>query len=117
MKRIVVLLLVLSLAALSATAQKADEQKAKKEKKAAAAKEQRWHGIIVRSNAANNTMTVRKGTIEKTVVWQAATKFTKDGNKPADLKEFKDGSDVIVMGKYDEKARLVATRIDLRRPK
>jgi Ni/Co efflux regulator RcnB len=117
MKRIVVLVLVLSLAALSATAQKAGEQEAKKEKKAAAAKEERWHGIIVRSNAANNTMTVRKGNIEKTVVWQATTKFTKDGNKPAEVEEFTDGSDVIVLGKYDEKARLVATRIDLWRPK
>jgi Ni/Co efflux regulator RcnB len=117
MKRIVVLLLVLALAALSATAQKAGEQKVKKEKKAAAAKEDRWHGLIVRSNPANNTMTVRRGTIEKTVVWEAATKFTKDGSKPAEVKEFKDGSDVIVLGKYDEKARLVATRIDLRPPK
>jgi Ni/Co efflux regulator RcnB len=117
MKRIVVLVLALSLAGLSAAAQKAGEQKAKKEKKAAAAKEERWHGLIVRSNPANNTMTVRRGNIEKTVVWDASTKFTKDGNKPADVKEFKDGSDVIVMGKYDEKARLVATRIDLRRPK
>jgi hypothetical protein len=30
------------------------------------------------------------------------------------MKEFKDGSDVICLGKYDEKGDFHATRIDLR---
>lgn len=117
MKRLLTILLVLSLAVVSAAAQKAGgEKKAKKEKAAAAAKEVRWSGTVVRTNADNKTITVRKDNIERTVVWDTSTKFTKQ-NKPGDVKDIKDGSRVICLGKYDEKSRLIATRVDLRAPR
>ena len=111
-------ILVLLLAAVFATAGLAAQEKAeKKAKKASAMKEDRWSGNIIRSSKENSTLTVGKGTIEKMVIYDSSTKWTKQGTKPADMADFKDGSRVICMGKYDEKGRLVATRIDLRPPR
>ena len=112
MKRILgVLLAVLLLAPVGLAAQE-------KEKKKAGKKEDRWAGLIQRSNKEASTVTVRRDNIEKTVVYDSSTKWTK-GTKmePADASEFKDGSRVICLGKYDEKGRLMATQITLRAPR
>ena len=111
--------LVILLAALVATAGLAAQEKMageKKEKKAAAAKEDRWSGTIIRSNKEASTLTVGRGNLQKTVVYDSSTKWTK-GTQSAEMDEFKDNTRVICMGKYDEKGRLVATRIDLRPPR
>ncbi len=114
MKKVLVILLatvfaVVGFAATSAVAR----GKGKKEKAAAAAKEQRWSGTIIRSNKEGSTLTVRKGNVEKAVHYDASTKWTK-GTAAAEMGEFKDGSRVICMGNYNEKKEFVATRIDLR---
>ncbi len=113
MKKILVLLLAAVFATVGLVAQEKAEKKAKK---ASAMKEDRWSGTIIRSSKENSTLTVGKGTIEKTVMYDSNTKWTK-GTKTAEMSEVKDGSRVICMGKYDEKGRLVATRIDLRPPR
>ncbi len=84
------------------------------EKAASAKKEDRVSGTIIHSNKDKSTLTVREGRskIERTVVYNASTKWTKD-KESADMKEFKDGSTVICVGKMDDKGELTATRIDL----
>ncbi len=91
----------------------------KKEQQAAAKKEVRWQGHIVRSSKEQSTVTVRSdrpGAHERIVVYNTSTKWTKYA-KPADPSEFKDGSFVICLGKYDQKGRFIASRIELRAPK
>ena len=87
--------------------------KGKKEKAAAAAKESKWSGMIVRNSKENSTLTVRKGSIEKVIHYDASTKWTK-GTAAAEMSEFTDGSRVICLGNYNDKKEFVATRIDLR---
>ncbi len=84
-----------------------------KKEKPAATKEDRWHGIIVRSNKENSTLDVRKGNVTKTIHYDSSTKWTK-GTGAIDPAEVKDGANVICLGKYDEKNEFHATRIDLR---
>ncbi len=118
MRKILILLFLAILAPVSFAAQEkaAGEKKEKTEKKAAAAKEDRWSGTIQRQYKDSSTLIVRKGNIDKTVVYDASTKWTQ-GKKTADASLFKDGVRVIALGKYDEKGRLIATRIDLRPPR
>ncbi len=80
-----------------------------------AAKEDRVSGVIIRSSPEKSTITVREGRskIERTVTYDASTKWTKGKGVTTDMKEFKDGSRVICLGKLDEKGTLAATRIDL----
>ncbi len=110
---VVLLAAVFAAAGLSAQEKAAGGQK---EKKAAAAKEYRWRGYIVRSNKAKSTLTVKEGNVERTVVYDNSTKWTKQG-QPADPSEFKEGSRVTCHGKYDAQGRLIAHRIDLKPPR
>jgi hypothetical protein len=59
-------------------------------------------------------MDVRRESITRKVYFDSSTKWT-EGKKTIDMSEVKEGSDVICLGKYDEKGQLHATRIDLRR--
>jgi len=86
------------------------------EKKAAAPKLDRVSGTIQIMNKDTSTLTVRSGNIQRTVIYNADTKFTKV-NQPGSIDELKEGVRVICVGKFDEKARLVATRIDVRLPR
>lgn len=115
MRKLWVILLAVAFTTVGIAAQGAWAQE-KKEKKAAAPKAERWSGVIQRSNKDASTLTVRKGNIEKTVVYDASTTWTK-GKDTALAADFKDGSRVIVLGKYDDKGRLLATRVDLRPPR
>ncbi|HXX22006.1 MAG TPA: hypothetical protein VEO19_02510 [Terriglobia bacterium] len=67
------------------------------EKAAAAPKESRWHGVIMRINKDESTMDVRRGTIERKVHFDSSTKWT-EGTKAIDMSEFKEGEDVICLG-------------------
>jgi hypothetical protein len=80
------------------------------------AKEFRWHGRIVRSNKDLSTLEVRKGHVERVVHYDSETKWTK-GTGTIQSSDVKDGDDVIVLGYYNDKKELVATRIDLRTAK
>lgn len=116
MKRILIAVLLgvfvtIGFAAQTTTAQ---EKQEKKEKPAVAAKEARWHGIIVRMSKDASTLDVRKGNTERKIFYDSSTKWTK-GTKPMEMSEFKEGSDVICLGKFDEKGEFHATRIDFRR--
>jgi hypothetical protein len=115
MKKVLILVLLGVFATIAFAAQTVKAQE-KKEKPAVAAKEVRWHGTLLRFSTDATSIDVRKGTIEKKIYFDSSTKWTKDkGTKTIDMKEFKDGSDVICLGKYDEKGEFHATRIDFRR--
>jgi len=85
------------------------------EKAPAAAKESRWHGIIVRIDKDASTMDVRRGNVERKIHWDSSTKWT-EGTKTIDMSDFKEGADVICLGAYPSGSVVMnATRIDLRR--
>lgn len=115
MKKLMAVLLLVVFAAIAPAAKDATAQEAGV-KKPASIKEFRWHGRIVRSNKDMSTLDVRKGHIERVVHYDASTKWTK-GKDVIQSSDVKDGDDVIVLGFYNEKKELVATRIDLRTPK
>jgi hypothetical protein len=115
MRKFMAVLLLGMFAAIVPAAQNATAQDATA-KKGASAKEFRWHGRIVRSNKDLSTLEVRKGHIERVVHYDSETKWTK-GKETIQSSVVKDGDDVIVLGYYNDKKELVATRIDLRTPK
>jgi hypothetical protein len=113
MKRILVVVLLGILVTLGFVVSTSVAQE-QKEKPAVAAKEARWHGTLIRFNKDVSTIDVRRGTTDKTIHYDASTKWTKE-KKVIEMSEVKEGSDVICLGKYDEKGEFHATRIDLRR--
>jgi len=77
----------------------------------------RWHGTIVRWSKDQSTLDVRKGTVTKTIHYDSSTQWTQTAGgkvKPAEMSAFTEGSDVICIGKADEKGSFIATQIDLR---
>jgi hypothetical protein len=91
----------------------AQEQQAKPATK----DELRWHGTIVRWSKDQSTLDVRKGTVTKTIHYASSTQWTQTAGgkvKPAEMSAFTEGSDVICIGKADEKGNFIATQIDLR---
>lgn len=119
MKRVLLVLLAVVVAAGACLAQEAAPGKGTGDKGKTSAKQARWHGVIIRHNDEKHTFDVRKGTGEsganwRTVVYSDSTKWT-NRDKPADRSAFKDGADIIALGTWDEKGRLIADRIDLRR--
>jgi hypothetical protein len=113
MKRILVVVLLGILVTMGFVVSTSVAQE-KKEKPAVAAKEARWHGMVVRFHKDASTLDVRKGAIQRTIHYDSSTKWTKE-TKTIEMSEVKDGSVVICLGKYDEKGEFHATRIDLRR--
>jgi hypothetical protein len=94
------------------TTQKATAQEQQENKTAAAAKQARWHGRIVRMDKDQSTLDVRRRNITKRIHFDSSTKWI-SGTKTAEMSEFKEESDVICLGTYDEKANFHATSIDL----
>ena len=77
--------------------------------------EERISGRVHMLNKETSTITVRVGTnnVHRYVVYDANTKFTAN-NKPGTLDDVKEGARIICLGKFDEKARLNASRIEIR---
>lgn len=75
----------------------------------------RVSGTVHMTNKDTSTITVRerRTNVQRQVVYNAETKFTKM-NKAGSLDDVKDGRRVICVGKFDEKTRLVAARVDVR---
>ena len=81
-----------------------------------AAKEDRLTGSIHMINKDTSTITIRRGNVQRQVVYNADTKITYR-NKPGTMDEVKEGRRVICLGKFNDKTQLVATRIDVREGK
>ena len=117
MKRIWVMLLavVFAAAGLATQVARADHHEKDKKAKAASTKADRLDGTIARTNKDTSTIVVRgKGGVERTIVYDSSTTWTKRNEAGAVLADFKDGSRIIAVGKFDDKGRLMATKIDLR---
>jgi len=82
----------------------------------AKAKEDRLTGSIHMINKDTSTITIRRGNVQRQVVYNADTKITYR-NKPGSMDEVKEGRRVICLGKFNDKTQLVATRIDVREGK
>ncbi len=78
-------------------------------------KEDRVSGRVHMVNKDTSTITVRVGTnnVHRLVVYDANTKFTKD-NKPGTLADVTESARVVCVGKFDDKARLMARQIEVR---
>ena len=83
------------------------------EKPAAQPKEDRLSGAVQMIDKKTSTITLRKDNMTRSVVYNSDTKYTKR-DKPGSLDDVKEGVRLICLGKFDEKKRLVATRIDVR---
>ncbi len=120
MKRIGTILLAALIAAAGFATYSFAAPKEKKEKKAAAgkmAKEDRIDGRIQRSDKDKSTLVVRAKNVDRTVIYDSSTKWTKGSKREAaEASAFKDGSRVIVLGKFDDQGRLMATEVNLRAP-
>ncbi len=112
MRKFFTLLLAIAFLSVGLAAQEKPAP-AKKDKSSTEAKEYRISGYIVRTNAAESTLIVKKGNQEKTVVYSDSTKWTQ-ASKPAEMSLFKENENVICFGTYDAKGRLIARHIDLR---
>ena len=106
------LLLGLALALPLASPVYAKEKKGK----SASAKEDRLTGNIHMINKDTKTITLRKGNVQRQVIWDENTKITYR-NKPGSMDDVKEGRRVICLGKYNDKTQLMATRIDIREGK
>lgn len=113
MNKVLVILLAALFASAGLAIPKATAQEQPEKKTAAAPKEARWHGRIVRINKDQSTLEVRREGVTKTIHYDMSTKWT-EGTKPVDMSEFKQETDVICLGAYDDKGMFHATRIDLR---
>ena len=77
-------------------------------------KEERLSGTVKTINKDTSTITIAKGSSPaRTVIYGNDTKFTMR-NQPGSMTDLKEGRRVICLGKFDDKARLMATRIDIR---
>jgi hypothetical protein len=119
MSKVLAAVLITVLAAVTFAAQeKKPAEKQTPKPKTTTVKLDRWEGIIREHDKNASTFIVRQRgkSLEKTVVYNNTTQWTKlnKGGADVNLGLFKEGERVIVLGKYDEKGRLVATRIDLR---
>jgi len=80
------------------------------------AKEDQLSGTVQMINKDTSTVTIRRGNIQRQVVYSADTKFTYR-NQPSTIDELKEGRRVICLGKFNDKTQLVASRIDVREGK
>ncbi len=112
MRRVMLCLLVTAVLFAGYGAQTTVAQE-KKEKPAGTEKHLRWHGTVIRINKDQSTLDVRKGNIERKIHFDSSTQWTKGKEVLPDMSQFKEGSDVICIGKADEKGEFHATRVQL----
>ncbi len=102
MRRMMILLLVMVVTVAVLAAQQAPPN------------EDRVSGKVMRMNPEKSMLLVQltKSKLERAVFYTPTTKWTKAGN-PIDIKEIKDNSVVVCVGKFNEKKELTATRCEL----
>lgn len=89
-------------------AQEGTKKEEAKETPAQEKKQDRWEGMVVRSNKDKSTLTVRQRSTnaEKTVKYDSSTKFSEAEHhgkpKAIDADQIKDGDRIIALGKWEE---------------
>lgn len=89
-------------------AQEGTKKEEAKEMPAQEKKQDRWEGMVIRSNKDKSTLTVRQRSTnaEKTVKYDSSTKFSEAEHhgkpKAIDADQIKDGDRIIALGKWEE---------------
>lgn len=114
----VILAVLLGVALVASLSGQAYAQEEKGAAKAKAPAEDRLSGTVHMIDKATSTITLRtRGNVMRQVVYSDATKITNQNKPGGTLEEIKEGTRLICLGKFDEKTRLIATRIDIRLPR
>ncbi len=118
MRKILVVLFALFVGVSLTFAQAAADKPAKAEKKKSEQLD-RISGVVQSMSKENSTISVKdhKTGVIRQITYSDATKFTKVNKPGASVDEIKEGTRVIALGKFDDKQRLAASRIDIRLPK
>lgn len=74
----------------------------------------RLSGRVHMVDKAASTIEIMKGNVHRKIVYSDSTKWTSH-NKPASMADMQDGSAIVAVGKFNDKAQLVATRIEISR--
>ena len=92
---------------LVAIAKAADQKKT-------SAKEDRLTGTIHRIDKDTFTIIIRKGAVQRKVVYNTETKFTIQNKPGGSIDDVIVGRRAICLGLFNDKTQLVATRVDVR---
>ena len=84
------------------------------DKKKASTKEDRLSGTVHMIDKDASTIVIRKGALQRAVVYNDATKFTIQNQSAGSLDDVIVGRRVICFGTFNDKTQLVATRVDIR---
>jgi hypothetical protein len=83
------------------------------EQKTVSTKEDRLSGTVHMIDQDASSIIIRKGAVQRRVVYNAETKFTIQ-SKPGSIDDVIVGRQVICLGSFNDKAQLMATHVDVR---
>jgi hypothetical protein len=83
------------------------------DQKKTSAKEDRLSGTVHTIDKDTSSIIIRKGPVQRRVVYNAETKFTIK-KKPGSIDDVIVGRQVTCLGTFNEKTQLLATRIEIR---
>ncbi len=83
------------------------------DQKKTSTKEDGLSGTVHAIDKDTSSIIIRKGAVQRRVVYNAGTKFTIQ-NKPGSIDDVIAGRQVICLGSFNDKSQLVATRVDVR---
>ena len=84
------------------------------DQKKTSTKEDRLSGTVHMIDKETSAFIIRKGTVQRKVVYNAETKFTIQNKSGGSVDDMIVGRRVICLGKFNDKAHLVATRVEVR---
>ena len=77
-------------------------------------KEDRLSGTVHMIDKDTSTIIIRKGAVQRKVVYNGETKFTIQNKPGGSIDDVIVGRRVICQGTFNDKTQLVATRVDIR---
>jgi len=83
------------------------------DQKKTSTKEDRLSGTVHTIDKDTSSIIIRKGAVQRRVVYNAETKFTIQ-NKPGSIDDAIVGRQVNCLGSFNEKSHLLATRVEIR---
>ena len=83
------------------------------DQKQTSTKEDRLSGTVHTIDKDTSSIIIRKGPVQRRVVYNAETKFTIQ-NKPGSIDDVIVGRQVICLGSFNDKSHLVATSVEVR---
>jgi hypothetical protein len=83
------------------------------DQKKTSTKEDRLSGTVHAIDKDTSSIVIRKGVLQRKVVYNAETKFTIQ-NKPGSIDDVIVGRQVTCLGTFNDKTQLLATHVDVR---